>query len=190
MRSGAKKVPRTRSPRGLPMADPSGSDSQQEPVSAEGDSAPNGRITFRTVWGGPSPQTGLIEELAWITRGLRAVRFSYHFDLFLTVGGEISPVSGPSGLRAPRVYLARRTVTGEVRVSKDEVSAAPEPRAFMRQTIHAAVADLLSRVAARDAAFDADTERTKIAFLVEEPEAPDTAAIARAASPDAGPKRQ
>lgn len=94
--------------------------------------------------------------------------FSYHFDLFLTVGGEITPVPGPSGLRNPRVSLSRRTVTGEIRISDDEVNAASDPVAFLRQTIHRAGTDLIGRVAARDSAFDADAEQQKIAFLIDE----------------------
>jgi hypothetical protein len=158
------------------MTDPSGSEAQREP-----DSAPNGRLTFRTVWGGPSPQAGFIEELGRIKHHLRTVGFSYSFDLFLMVGGEITPVPTPSGLRAPRVFLSRRTVTGEIRVGNDDVSAAADPVAFLRRTIHTAVDDLISRVAARDSAFDADAERAKIAFLVDE----DPAAGAQQVGPDA-----
>jgi len=66
------------------------------------------------------------------------------------------------------VSLSRRTVTGEIRISDDDVSAAPDPVAFLRQTIHGAVDVLIGRIAARDAAFDADTERGKIAFLIDE----------------------
>lgn len=142
---------------------------------------PNGRLTFRTVWGGPSPQAGFIEEVARIAQNLRTVEFSYRFDLFLTVGGEITPVPTPSGLRTPRVFLTRRTVTGEIRISNDDVSAAADPVAFLRQTIHTAVDDLISRVAARDSAFDADAERGKIAFLIDE----DPAAGAQQVGPDA-----
>lgn len=146
------------------MSDPSGSES----VSKGHDTAPNGRLTFRTLWGGPSPQAGFIDELGRIKQHLRAVDFSYHFDLFLTIGGEITPVPGRSGLRTPRVFLSRRTVTGEIRISNDDVSAAPDPVAFLRQTIHTAVADLIDRIAARDPGFDADAERGKIAFLIDD----------------------
>lgn len=163
------------------MTDPSGNEAQREPGSVGHDSAPNGRLTFRTVWGGPSPQAGFIEELGRIKHCLRTVEFSYGFDLFLTVGGEITPVPTPSGLRTPRVFLTRRTVTGEIRISNDDVSAAADPVAFLRQTIHTAVEDLISRVAARDSAFDADAERGKIAFLIDE----DPAAGAQQVGPDA-----
>lgn len=163
------------------MTDPSGNQAQREPGSGGHDSAPDGRLTFRTVWGGPSPQAGFIEELGWIKHYLRTVDFSYHFDLFLMVGGEITPVPRPSGLRTPRVFLSRRTVTGEIRISNDDVSAAADPVAFLRQTIHRAVDDLIGRVSARDAAFGADAERRKIAFLIDE----DPAASAQQVDPDA-----
>ncbi|MFJ6530939.1 hypothetical protein [Microbacterium sp. NPDC091662] len=154
------------------MTDPSGGEAPREQVSAARESMPKGRLTFRTVWGGPSPQAGFIEELGRIKQHVRTVEFSYHFDLFLMVGGEITPVPAPSGLRTPRVFLSRRTVTGEIRISKDDVSAASDPVAFFRQTIHVSVADLIGRIAARDAAFDADAERRKIAFLIDDEPAP------------------
>jgi hypothetical protein len=150
------------------MTDPSATEGRREPVTTGRDSVPNGRLTFRTVWGGPSPQAGFIEEVGRIKQHLRTMDFSYQLDLFLTVGGEITPVPRPSGLRNPRVFLARRTVTGEIRISNDDVGAASDPVAFLRQTIHGAVDDLIGRIAARDAAFDADAERGKIAFLIEE----------------------
>lgn len=159
--------------------------SQRESVSSARDSVPQGRLTFRTVWGGPSPQAGFIEELARIKQRLRTVDFSYHFDLFLTVGGEITPVPSPSGLRTPRVFQPRRTVTGEIRISNDDVSAASDPIAFLRQTIHTAVADLMSRIAARDSAFDVDAERGKIAFLIDEEASTDADAAPDAATPAA-----
>lgn len=171
------------------MTDPIGSDGKQEQVGAERDSEPNGRITFRTVWGGPSPQAGYIEELERIKRGLRTVGFSYHFDLFLMVGGDITPAPGPSGLRTPRVFLSRRTVTGEIRISKDDVRVAADPIAFLRQTIHTALIDLMTRIATRDPAFDADEELRKVAFLIEEAATPDTPADPEAmttATPRAG----
>jgi hypothetical protein len=150
------------------MTDRSGNEGRREPATTARDTVPNGRLTFRTVWGGPSPQAGFIEEVGRIKRHLRTLDFSYHFDLVLMVGGEITPVPGPSGLRNPRVSLPRRTVTGEIRISNDDVSAAPDPVAFLRQTIHGAVDDLIGRIAARDAAFDADAVLGKIAFLIDE----------------------
>ncbi|UOQ57804.1 hypothetical protein MUN78_02915 [Leucobacter allii] len=167
------------------MTDPSGSEAQRGPVSARRGSVPAGRLTFRTVWGGPSPQAGFIEELARIKQHVRTVDFSYDFDLFLTVGGEITPIPSPSGLRTPRVFLSQRTVTGEIRISDDDVSAASAPIAFLRQTIHTAVAELMSRIAARDSDFDVDAERGKIAFLDDEAATPDTRAAPDATTPGA-----
>jgi hypothetical protein len=80
------------------------------------------------------------------------------------------------------VFLSRRSVTGEIRISNDDVSAASAPIAFLRQTIHTAVADLMSRVAASDSAFDADAERGKIAFLIDEEVTPHAHAVPDAAT--------
>ena len=86
-----------------------------------------GRVILRTVYGGPTPQDGIIEEVARIRRVLRDEPFSYDLDLVLMIGGDVTPGSGPSGLRSPRVSLARRTATAEGRV---EVS--PEVVALLR----------------------------------------------------------
>ena len=86
-------------------------------------------------------------------------------------------------MRAPRVFLPRRTVTGEIRISNDEVSAASDPIGFLRQTIYTAIADLMSRIAAKDADVDANAERVKIAFLLEEDATPGESADAEAAMP-------
>ncbi|MFF1541988.1 hypothetical protein ACFVWL_18085 [Microbacterium sp. NPDC058269] len=88
-------------------------------------------------------------------------------------------------MRTPRVFLSRRTVTGEIRISDDDASAASDPVAFLRQTIHTAVADLIRRIAARDAAFDADAERRKIAFLIDDEPAPGADAVPDATTPAA-----
>lgn len=154
------------------------------------ESVPAGRLTLRTVWGGPSPQAGYIEELGRIKRCVRAVEFAYHFDLFLTVGGEITPVPPPSGLRSPRVFLSRRTVTGEIRISNAEVGAANDPIAFLRHTIHTALDDLISRIATRDTGFDAEAERGKVVFLLEENATPGAQAEEEAAMPPAERKNQ
>lgn len=135
------------------------------PTSAPGP-ALTGRLTFRTVWGGP-PREGLLEEAVRIKQRLRDEAFSYDLDLFLTVGGDITPGEGPSGLRTPRVSLARRRATGEIHVGRDEASAAPDPVEFLRHTIHAALFALLTRVAAKDAEVDVATELAKIVFLAD-----------------------
>lgn len=109
-----------------------------------------------------------IEEVARIKQHLRTGGFSYDFDLLLMVGGEITPVPRPSGLQTPRVFLSRRTVTGEIRISNEDVSTAPDPIVFLRKTIHMAINDLIDRIAARGSAFDADAERQKISFLIDE----------------------
>ena len=75
------------------------------------------------------------------------------------------------------------TVEYEV-VTPDGVTD-PIPGAFLRQTMHQAIADLLGRIAARDPDFDADAERAKIAFLIDEEAAPDAQAVPDATTPAA-----
>lgn len=130
------------------------------------DPARTGRVTLRTVYGGPAPQDGVIEEVARIRRVLRDERFSYELDLVLMIGGDVTPGSGPSGLRSPRVSPARRTATAQVHVTRDDALHAPDPVAFLRTTVHEALVQLVGRVAARDPEVDADAERARLAPLV------------------------
>lgn len=132
------------------------------------DEACGGRVILRTVYGGPTPQDGVIEEVARIRRVLRDVPFSYDLDLVLMIGGDVTPGSGPSGLRSPRVSLARRTATAQVHVTRDDALHAPDPVAFLRTTVHEALVQLVARVATRDPEVDSDAyaERARLAPLV------------------------
>lgn len=90
----------------------------------------------------------------------------YDFDLFVVVGGDISVVTDPTGIRLPRVFLGRRTATAQVQMNTDDVMGVSDPRAFLYTTIHAALTELITRVSDRDNDFDADGERAKIEFLI------------------------
>ncbi|MGW6658932.1 hypothetical protein [Rhodococcus sp. NPDC055024] len=124
------------------------------------------RISFRTVFGGPSIPPDFIEELVRLRNRMRSVEFQYDFDLFVVVGGDITVVTDPTGLRVPRVFLGRRTTTAQIQMNSADVMNASDPRAFLSQTIHSTMVELISRIAARDNDFDADDELRKIEFLV------------------------
>ncbi|MFE5645007.1 hypothetical protein [Rhodococcus sp. NPDC056516] len=124
------------------------------------------RISFRTVFGGPSIPPDFIEELVRLRNRMRSVEFQYDFDLFVVVGGDITVVTDPTGLRVPRVFLRRRTTTAQIQMNSADVMNASDPRAFLFQTIHSTMVELISRIAARDNDFDADDELRKIEFLV------------------------
>lgn len=124
------------------------------------------RVSFRTVFGGPSIPPDFIEELVRLRHQLRGVEFQYDFDLFVVVGGDITVVTDPTGLRVPRVFLGRHTTTAQIQMNSADVMNVSDPRAFLFQTIHSAMVELIRRVAARDNDFDADDELRKIEFLV------------------------
>ena len=90
----------------------------------------------------------------------------YDFDLFVVVGGDITVVTDPTGIRLPHVFLGRRTATAQVQMNTDDVMGVSEPRTFLYTTIHAALTELIARVSYRDNDFDADGERAKIEFLI------------------------
>ncbi|KAB2584290.1 hypothetical protein M2405_004735 [Rhodococcus erythropolis] len=123
-------------------------------------------VTFRTVFGGPSVPLDFIEELTRLRHRLRGIAMQYDFDLFVVVGGDITVVTDPTGIRLPRVFLGRRTATAQVQMNTDDVMGVSDPRAFLYTTIHAALTELIARVSDRDNVFDADGERAKIEFLI------------------------
>lgn len=123
-------------------------------------------VTFRTVFGGPSVPLDFIEELSRLRHRLRGIAMQYDFDLFVVVGGDITVVTDPTGIRLPRVFLGRRTATAQVQMNTDDVMGVSEPRTFLYTTIHAALTELIARVSYRDNDFDADGERAKIEFLI------------------------
>ncbi|MBH5144709.1 MULTISPECIES: hypothetical protein [Rhodococcus] len=123
-------------------------------------------VTFRTVFGGPSVPLDFIEELTRLRHRLRGIAMQYDFDLFVVVGGDITVVTDPTGIRLPRVFLGRRTATAQVQMNTDDVMGVSDPRAFLYTTIHAALTELIARVSYRDNDFDADGERAKIEFLI------------------------
>lgn len=125
-------------------------------------------VTFRTVFGGPSVPLDFIEELTRLRHRLRGIAMQYDFDLFVVVGGDITVVTDPTGIRLPRVFLGRRTATAQVQMNTDDVMGVSEPRTFLYTTIHAALTELIARVSYRDNDFDADGERAKIEFLIPE----------------------
>ncbi|MFS3128973.1 hypothetical protein ACLM5J_11275 [Nocardioides sp. Bht2] len=66
-----------------------------------------GRISFRTVYGGPDAGGAFVGDVARLKQRLKELSFGYDFDLLLHVGGEISSTEGESGLHAPRVSTAK-----------------------------------------------------------------------------------
>ncbi|MEV6705721.1 hypothetical protein [Micromonospora wenchangensis] len=107
----------------------------------------------------------MITELKRLQTELRGLEWGYDYDLFVTVGGDLTVVSEPTGLHRPRVRLATRTVSGELRYNSADVLRAGQPAALLRGGLLDALEKLVARVAARDVEFDVDTERARIASL-------------------------
>lgn len=129
------------------------------------DADDGGRLTFRTVYGGPDVALEYAEELTRLKIELRELSFPYDFDMFLHIGGDVSSTDGPTGLYAPRVSIAKRSATAQIRIGADDILTASDRRGFLRRTIHEAVRQMIERVAAKDKSVDVDVESGKIAFL-------------------------
>lgn len=122
-------------------------------------------MVFRTVFGGPDPD--VVAATTAIKRTLRDIDFAYELDILLHVGGEISSTTDPTGLYAPRVSVAQRRMTAQIRVNRSDIHEASELSGFLRQAIFLALQQMIERIAAKDKAVDVDAETRKIVFLTE-----------------------
>lgn len=129
---------------------------------------PPGRLSFRTVFGGTTLQEAYYGEPKRITRDLADAEFAYDIDLFLHIGGEVTPGDDTTGLRNPRVSVPKRVVTAQLLVTADDAAAAPDPARYLRELVHEAAAELIARVAAKDRAVDEQTELAKLGPLLAE----------------------
>ena len=128
---------------------------------------PTGRLTFRTVYGGPDVPGEWIAAVTRMKRRLGGLHFSYDLDVLLHVGGSISSTDGPTGLRNPRVSVAKRSVTAQIHIDRADVETAEDPDAFVRETVARAVGELIERIAAKDGGVDAAAEESKLGILAE-----------------------
>lgn len=127
----------------------------------------SGRLSFRTVYGGPGIPGETVFALKRLQTELAAEDWGYGYDLFVTVGGDLTVIAAPTALRRPRVMIGARTVSGELRISSDDAMRAADPEPLLRSAVLDALEALAGRVAARDPAFDAPTDRVRIAALRE-----------------------
>ena len=115
-----------------------------------------GRLSFRTVFGGTTLQEAYYGEPKRITRNLADAEFAYGIDLFLHIGGEVTPGDGATGLRNPRVSIAQLIVTA------DDAEAAPDASRYLRELVHKSAAELIARIAAKDRTADEAAELAKL----------------------------
>ncbi|XVA02239.1 hypothetical protein ACQ86I_23885 [Prescottella equi] len=108
--------------------------------------------------------SGSLRSPAW-KRRLGGLHFSYDLDVLLHVGGSISSTDGPTGLRNPRVSVAKRSVTAQIHIGRADVETAEDPDAFVRETVARAVGELIERIAAKDSGVDAAAEESKLGIL-------------------------
>ncbi|MBB1158392.1 hypothetical protein [Amycolatopsis dendrobii] len=124
-----------------------------------------GSLSFRTVYGDPAIPTAVISELTRLKAGLRPLDWQFGYDLFVTVGGDLTVVTEPTALLSPRVMLAERRASGELRLNSDDVLRTTDPAALLRPAVHDALGELVTRAARRVPGFDAESERARFAFL-------------------------
>ncbi len=117
------------------------------------------------MYGGPDVPGEWIAAVTRTKRRLGGLRFSYDLDVLLHVGGSISSTDGPTGLRNPRVSVAKRSVTAQIHIGRADVETAEDPDAFVRETVARAVGELIKRIAAKDSGVDAAAEESKLGIL-------------------------
>ncbi|MFF8818416.1 hypothetical protein ACF07D_10525 [Leucobacter sp. NPDC015123] len=121
-----------------------------------------GRLSFRTVFGGTTLQEAYYGEPKRITRNLADAEFAYDIDLFLHIGGEVTPGDGATGLRNPRVSTAKRVATAQLIATADDAEAAPDASRYLRELVRRSAAELIARIAAKDRTVDEEAELAKL----------------------------
>ena len=117
-------------------------------------------IAFRTVFGGPHAE--VVEATRRITRQLSDVTLTYNLDIFLYLAGDISSTEKTTGLHAPRVSLAKQTMTAQIHIRRDDLKSADDLKGFLEETIYQALHEMITRIATKDASVDAGAETAKI----------------------------
>lgn len=122
-----------------------------------------GSLSFRTVFGGPGIPGAVVEELKRLQHELRALSWDYGYDIFVTVGGDLTVIDEPTGLVRPRMSATKHLATGEIRINSGDVTASTDPRAMLRRALHDGLSELIDRAAARDGSFDPSGDRNRLA---------------------------
>ena len=75
-------------------------------------------------------------------------------------------ITDPTGLRSVRITPAKKNAKGLIQLNSDDVLTSRNPTEFLRRSIHAAIMDLLGRIAKRDKDFDPEDDQKKLVFLL------------------------
>jgi len=124
-----------------------------------------GKLTFRTIFGGPEMPNEFRLELDAIESKLKAVDFEYTLDLCLTVGADMITVTHPTGLRSPRINSAKQRVTGTIFINNKDTFRPKDNAAFFREVIYDAVSQIFDRMEVKKVQFSKSKSLDKIAFL-------------------------
>ena len=124
------------------------------------------KLTFRTMFGGPAIPPEYSKELYRIQDRLNNIEFSYDLDMSMNVGGDMVVITDPTGLRSVRITPSKKNAKGLIQLNSNDVLTAKNPAEFLRHSIHAAIMDLLGRIAKKDNDFNPEDSQQKIAFLL------------------------
>lgn len=124
-----------------------------------------GKLTFRTIFGGPGMPQAYDDTLDEIEASLKERNFHFDLDFGLTIGGDMITVTHPTGLRNPRIHTDRDLIRGTIFLNNDDIDKQSDHAAFLRHTIHGACLDVFDRMEKKKVAFDKDSEIEKLAFL-------------------------
>lgn len=126
-----------------------------------------GKLTFRTIFGGPRMPNVYIEELNSIESRLSQIDFEFDLDLSLTIGGDMVMVTHPTGLRMPRIYPDKSLASGAIFLNNDDIAKQKDHSAFLRQTIFNACTEIFDRMDKKKVTFGKAAEMRKLDFLSE-----------------------
>lgn len=125
-----------------------------------------GKLTFRTIFGGPNMPNGYRFGLESIKEELSGVDFLFDLDLGLTIGGDMVVVTYPTGLHSPRIQMKDKRVTGTIYINNEDVEKHENSEDFLRELIYECVMNVFSRIGKKDKSLDLENEIKKLDFLL------------------------
>ena len=124
-----------------------------------------GKLSFRTIFGGPEMPIEFSQELFSIKNNLKMVDFEYTLDLSLTIGADMVTVTYPTGLRSPRISISTQRVTGSIFINNADTMRPKDHSVFFREVIHDSVSEIFDRMEKKRIEFSKAAHLDKIAFL-------------------------
>ncbi len=124
-----------------------------------------GVLTFRSIMGGPNSPTAYRRELDRIEAVVAVHTFRIGYDLSLTIGSDMVPVTHSTGTRSIRVKMPEKLAKAAIFINETDTKQQTDHAGFLRMQVIAAINAIIDAVLKKDPTFDATAERADLVIL-------------------------